>query len=251
MIIISVTPSATRQERRCKVLVSAKNHNWNAVIAAATPSRCESDRELLPFALLALQNKGLLGDRLFEYPVREMHDLDYQGKDINIGHFFDAVLAESLNLPNEAIHNVFQLNCGRPYGMCFLSLHLLIRNNIEKGNFSMVDKYLRILARSPRFASDARKMLSRLEAPTPAPGAHKNTSGDARLLTKNPIMNIGMLLEDGRVGEGGEDRFLSFCLFPKNVGSLSPDIIRRPSCSEALIPTCSAPTKKSCAHSWI
>ena len=210
LLVQALLPESIRHERMSRVLVSAKNHNWTEVLATASPMRCRQNKDMLPFALLALQNKGELKEKLNMYPVTQMYDLDYQGDDLTTGEFFEAMLAESLSLPNEAIHHVFQMNCGRPYCSCFLSLQLLVRNTLAKGDYTLARKYLRILEKSPRFAIEARRIGKRLDAGKTDDCTGRNTSGHAQVVAKNPIVTLARIIECGLGTRSCQDRFVAY-----------------------------------------
>lgn len=222
----ALTHGARRTELHSKVLVSTRNHDWKTLIKVLTPERCASDRDLLPFALLAQQEEGRLNDVLFRYPVESVRDLDYRGSNLVEGFFFDSVLAECLQLPNEAIHSIFQLSTGLPFGTCFLSLHSLVRNNLAKGDYRLAEKYLRILARSPRYASSAKKLLEQLGSSLQEDALHLadgrlqdepvSESAIAPMISKNPIMNLTATLGLGRGGRSAEDRMIAYQLLDRN-----------------------------------
>ena len=140
-----------------------------------------------------------------------MPDMDYQGSDLCIGGFFDAMLAESLNIQNEVMHGVFQLNSERPYGTCFMSLHLLIRCALTQKNYKLAEKYTKVLGRSPRYAYEAKKILPYCYGES-LPLPVSNTSGKALLVDKNPISLLLMLSYTDLASKRSRDRFIAYQL---------------------------------------
>ena len=228
VLISALLPSSREAERRSKVLVSTRNRDWNAVLAALPPSRPTSD--LMSFAMLALQQKGQLCDRMFEYPVKTMSDLDYFGTDDIVGSFFEAMLAENLGLQNEAVHRIFQMNCSCPYGNSFLGLNLLVRNNLALGNMAMVRKYAEVLSLSPRFKGEARRLLALCDKaaseasaqPTNAaqPGAYvpPASSADAPVVDHNPLVLLMSLQSAGKYSRAAGERFMAYQLLDQASG---------------------------------
>ena len=199
-------------ERLAKVQVNARRLRWDKVLEAATPEASASDPRLMPFAFLALGEKGELGDRLFKYPVSGPRDFDMEGDNSLTGCLFNSLLSESLGLPNEAIHHIFQYSCHLPHGMSHLSLYQLMRYNAAKGDYTMVRKYAGILKRNPKNYSAARGILRRYASTADVADTLGHSSATARMVTNNPQYNLAQLSVLGKGSGISINRFLCYQL---------------------------------------
>ena len=199
-------------ERLPKVQVNARRLRWDKVLEAATPEASASDPRLMPFAFLALGETGGLGDRLFKYPVSGPEDFDMEGDNSLTGCLYNSLLAESLGVPNEAIHHIFQYSCHLPHGMSHLSLYQLIRYNAVKGDFTMVRKYAGILGRNPKNRVAARGILRRYASSADVKDTLGHSSASARMVTNNPQYNLAQMSLLGLSSVVSVNRFLCYQL---------------------------------------
>jgi len=212
-VLFVVTDSGIKDtERLAKVQVNARRHRWDKVLEAATPEASASDPRLMPYAFLALGEKGELGDRLFKYPLSGPEDFDMEGDNSLTGCLFNSLLAESLGVPNEAIHHIFQYSCHLPHGMSHLTLYQLMRYNALKGDYTMVRKYAGILRHNPKNRSAARGILSRYASTADVADTLGHSSAGARMVTNNPQYNLAQMSLLG-LGSGiSINRFLCYQL---------------------------------------
>ena len=199
-------------ERLAKVQVNARRLRWDKVLEAATPEASASDPRLMPFAFLALGETGGLGDRLFKYPVSGPEDFDMEGDNSLTGCLFNSLLSESLGVPNEAVHHIFQYSCHLPHGMSHLSLYQLIRYNVEKGDYTLVRKYAGILKRNPKNFSAARGILRRYASAADVTDTLGHSSATARMVTNNPQYNLAQMGTLGMSSGISINRFLCYQL---------------------------------------
>ncbi len=199
-------------ERLAKVQVCARKYRWSDVLQAATPKACAVHPELMPFAFLALGETGGLADHLFDYPVRGPEDFDMQGLDTPVGNFFNMVLNESLKCPNEALHQAFQFSCHLPHGMSHVSLYQYIKYNIMAGNYTMVRKYAWILSRNPKNRRMALSVLKQCAKAEDKPKNDALSSAVSRVMSKNPVYNLGQMNLCGIASNLSTERFLCYYL---------------------------------------
>lgn len=203
----AIVPAARAKELTCEVKICTKNHDWKRILEILPPEVCEFRMDLLPFAILALQETGGLTRYMGHYPLRKSEDMNYHGGEIQTGSFFDCILAECLGIPNEALHHIFQFSCGCPLGSSFLSLQLLIRNNMALGNYTLARKYCAILGRSPRFAAEAKWLAGLCDKEDTLPDG--TDSAHAPVVAKEHTVSLAIMSRNGIGGKKCQERFLA------------------------------------------
>ena len=211
-VSVIANPAARKREAISKAQVCACTSQWAKLLKAASPEACLKDRRLMPFAFLALGEKGTLGDRLFEYPVEGPEDFDMTGDNSAVGSFFNSILNEQMGSVNEAVHHIFQYSCHLPHGSSYISLLLLTRFNAEGGHYAMARKYAGILRRSPKSRRAAGGLLARYSGQTDVRDTLGHSSASARVVTNNPAYNIGQFNLDGISSKFLTGRFLCYAL---------------------------------------
>lgn len=214
---VAGNPGIRNTERLASVQVNARRHRWDKVLKVATPEASAADSRLMPFALLAEGEKGTLGDRLFHYPVSGPQDFDMEGDNSLTGCLFNSLLSESLGVPNEAIHHIFQYSCHLPHGMSHLSLYQLIRYNVAGGNYTLARKYAGILRRNPKNFRAAGGILRRIASAADAADTLGHSSATARMVTNNPQYNLAQMHLLGMGSDISVDRFLCYQLLQGDV----------------------------------
>lgn len=140
-----------------------KGH-WDEVIAMAGDKETFS-REESYLLNLALVNKGILGECLFDYPVSGIgclylpREIDYRNSVLGGEMYY------RLKIPNEAIHWIFQASVASPQGMNFRTLRRLIELNIMKGDSAIADKYLTVLEEAGTYGTWCREKRKELNSP--------------------------------------------------------------------------------------
>ena len=135
-------------ERLSRVEYASIRHDWKKVLQTATPEATRKDRQLLPYALLALTESGQLPDKMGRYPVRSVDDFCPEQWSDRRGLTFKAILYDCMGVPNEAIHNTFQAATSLSHGTSFGTLRALVRLNRLKGDNLLANKYAAILSHS-------------------------------------------------------------------------------------------------------
>ncbi len=197
-LLISFNPGVRHAETWAKVKLLAINGRWEEVNKVATPQKAAEDKELTPFALLALDAQHKLGSYMFRYDVAWENDLDMcLESDYPNSLLFKALLYSNLECHNEAVHNYSQLSTSMRHGTSFMVLRKLVSENFLAGNYSLVEKYCSILDRSQthgRFTSTYRDAMKN-GTPHPADSLDFRTS--VPVITHSPAYNLKLLLDNG------------------------------------------------------
>lgn len=206
--VVALSPKVRYDEKKSAIEILARQGRWDRVLEKATPEYCEKHREFLPYALLALNTRGQLASGMFAYPVKVPEDLDMDGVISREGYYFSSILYECLGCYNEAIHLIFQSSMFLDHGMGFVTLYQLLRYNIENQNYAMVEKYARILARSPRNHFLARRIIKAYSGRSSR--QQSGMSSDDALITNNPMQNLGILYKSGIQTQLGAERLSAY-----------------------------------------
>lgn len=148
VFFISTDKEIKETEKWSLIEQAATNQAWDILLKTATPDQTRNVKEMLPYALLALNEKGQLGDKMFQYPINGPQDLDTEGMNTRRGFLFSSILYERLGCTNEAIHQTFQAACYLRHGTSFRTLRRLVQYYETLGNEELVNKYCEILSRS-------------------------------------------------------------------------------------------------------
>ena len=218
--VIVFSSRVQRTERFSRVKADAIYGVWDDLLKTVPPAVAEKDGELTPFALLALSGKGQLGDRMFSYPVAEENDLDmvaYDGKeDYYTSLLFKACLYQFLGCYNEAIHNYYQWSTQLPQGTGFVVLRRLAELYCLQGNYTLMEKYCRILDKSllnGAYVRHFRKLASQGAAQEPTPAAERSTMA---VISHDPLYNLFLLESAGFSSAMSTDRMLCTLILKKD-----------------------------------
>jgi len=187
-------PALRLREVQAETCYATALGDWDRVFAAATPERCRADETLTPLALLALEEKGLLGERMFVYPVEREDDFDRcDREDTDESLFFRGFLYERLGSYNEAIHNFYQLSSNQEHGTSFLVLRQLLADYYRLGNYALAEKYCEILSRSTlhgQYVRHFRRLMAEGEAREPDGPAVRS---GIPLASHDPLQNLFLM----------------------------------------------------------
>lgn len=217
LAVVCVDGRLSKCERWAKIEYGTRQHDWRMVVETATPERAAEDREMIPFALLALGELGELQEHLCDYPVNGPEDMDMEGVATRRGYFFSSILYECLGCPNEAIHHTFQSACCLPSGNSFLTLRQLVRYNLAAGDYRIVRKYCAVLGRSPANRGLARTILASLPSEEDFSGTRNPKTDSSLVITHNPIYNLFVLEEAGIRSSLAADRFKAYTRIQKSL----------------------------------
>ena len=204
-----------KEERLAAVQIDARHHRWDAVLRTATVDNSLQDPRLIPFAALALGEKGALLEEMRLYPINRAEDFDFEGENSQVGSFYNSLLSECLGSPNEALHHIFQFSCHRPHTLSHVSLYQMIKYNIEKGDITLARKYAEVLRRSPRNAATAAKMLRLYPESAPSDTLYR-ANPSSRVVTNNPVYNLALYRQEGLVSKHLTDRFGYYMLLQED-----------------------------------
>ena len=210
--LIGIAPQTVLQERLAKVEVNTLLHRWDKVLEVATPDNSARDPRLMPYAFLALGEKGTLGDNLFKYPITSPDDFGMEGQNTLVANLFNSLLNECLHVPNEAIHQMFQYSAHLPHGMSHLSLYQLIKYNIERGNYTLARKYATILSHNPKTHAAAKRVLKAYADAVDVADTTGHSSSHSLVMTKDALLNLAQMNMLGMSTSNSVNRFLCYQL---------------------------------------
>jgi len=218
-LLLSLNDELRENERFCRVEYAASRHDWARVLQTATPQLCRHERQLLPYALLALTETGQLPERLFVYPIRSVDDFCPEQWSDRRGLSFKACLYECMGIPNEALHNTFQAATALPHGCSFGTLRALVRLNRALGNDVLAQKYATILSHSTLHRGwGKREVPPQQQAESADEDAEAgNTSASAPLLTPTYFYNVTSLIAHGAYSPTLADRSLCGLLVQRDL----------------------------------
>lgn len=242
VIVMASSHRVREVERFSAVEHAASRHDWPRVLRRATPEATRDDRQLLPYALLALTESGQLPDRMMRYPVRTVDDFCPESWSDRRGLAFKACLYECMGIPGEAIHNTFQAATALPHGSSFGTLRALVRLNRLKGDERLAHKYATILSHSTLHKGWG-KDIPLNEAPEQAASDRQSAilnSARAPLITPTYYYNVTSLIAHGAYTKTLADRSLCglllqgdlvrfrqmYTLFPHEEGEPVPALYR-------------------------
>lgn len=204
-------PGIQKDEQWNRLLWSARTHDWDSVLSIATPGRCAEDREMIPFALLALSENSRIGEKMFSYPVTGGEDFDFEERHSRKGYYFAYILYELAGSRNEAIHNVFQTSADLEWGTSFWALRELTRLYAANGNAALAGKYADILSHS--------SFHKKWNGIAISPASGQQTEDPAPFITHSFTHNMGLLMDRGQISRANADRMLSSLLAERDLKS--------------------------------
>lgn len=208
-------------ERWNAVDYTSRCRDWNVVLAIASPQQCKQDMSYVPYAMLALNASGQLGEKIFDYPVTGPESLGETNDDSWSAYSLRSLIYETIGCPNEAIHQTYQLGMKLPHGTSLGLLRQLMRLEIENGDYELAIKHADILARSPfnkKTAAAAKKMA--MDSAKAANNADDEGRETDTMISNSPIYNLsGILMNCEGANSAAADRLLAHLLIEGNVES--------------------------------
>ena len=187
-----------QKEKWYAVEYTARVHDWDLVLAIATPELCRKDQSFVPYALLALNAKGMLAEKMFDYPITGPESLGDIGEMNWSGYSLRSQIHEVIGCPNEAIHLTCQMGMALPHGTGLGLLRQLIRLEIESGQYSLARKHAAILSRNPmnrKYSESALKMVEKAEKTVDSSHTDSYTPSYSDLMiSNNAIYNLGGII---------------------------------------------------------
>lgn len=120
------------------------NQQWSSIVDYAD-SRDNLTNDEQFYLILALNNLGRLGDKLFNYKISSEEVIRYERAQEYQYSLSKAEQYRSIKLYNEAIHHFFQASVRAKHALDNRTIKPLIELNIQVNNFDVARKYLSIL----------------------------------------------------------------------------------------------------------
>jgi len=213
-----VFDKTTREnEELAKVIVSADRYDWAGVLKVATPERAKERPTLMPFAMLALNGQVKLSEAIFRYPVTGIETLDTSNEKNALSDLHQSYLYEIMDVPNEAIHQMFQFSTNFNHGMTHISLRRLIRLNIDAGQYNMAVKYATILRHNLFYRPQCSRIIAKYGSMENLCDSTQVASSSALVLTDDPTSNIMQLVKSGNNSPVVMERLLVYLLLERNL----------------------------------
>lgn len=175
-LLICFNPGVAAMEKYAKVEYAASDYNWNFLLRIVTPEAASMQSSMVPYALLALNAKGELTEKISGYPLSKDFGLDFGDDQSYSSYHFKSVLYSTLGCPNEAVHNLHQSGLLLPHGTSFRTLRMLVQSNYSLSDSLMVVKYCDILDRSC-----TNKRFVKFFRDNPCPQKDYNTASESSL----------------------------------------------------------------------
>ena len=226
LIFICVNPHVRRTELYSKVKHFTLYTQWDKVIDTVSPRVAEKEGELTPFALLALSGSDILGEAMFRYPVHSEADLDMNSvdgrDDYYLSLFFKAALYDLLGCENESIHNLFQLSTQQEKGMSFMVLRKLVQEYCSLGNYTLMEKYCRILEKSTLHGQYVRHYRQLAASGGPQQEVDSvEVRSQIPVISHDPLYNLLKLESMGMHSKAGVERVLATFILRQDLPSFS------------------------------
>ncbi|MDR1555797.1 MAG: DUF6057 family protein [Tannerellaceae bacterium] len=122
--------------------------DWNRVLSVISPAQAKEDSLLLRYTLLALSEKEMLTEHLFNLDVREPECFYFYRTAEPSTQYFNSLFYAGLNLYNESIHQMFDATTDLKHGISFRALRSVTDWFLKMGNLALAEKYLTLLERS-------------------------------------------------------------------------------------------------------
>lgn len=217
-VFLALNDKVKSRETVAEVRYHVSVSDWDSAMAVATPAAAQANPGILATALLALGEKGLLGERLFSYDVRSEDDFDMvdQG-DSYESLFFRSFLYSTLGCPNEAVHNLSQLATRQDHGTSFLVLRRLVLEHFRAGDFGLVEKYCKVLEKSTLNKQYVKYFRDAMRASEPHARDSVGFRKDVPLITHDPFYNLYLLEGRSANPRAVQDRILCTLLLKGNL----------------------------------
>lgn len=146
MAVVMMTSSGQKErEFNSHIEHLTQNRAWDELFDATYPVRNELNDNQMAYSLLALSQKGLMGERLFHYPIKGLENIFAHSKNFRFNSYF----CHELGFPNEAIRYAFEEGQYMPSAASFGTMRRMVDWLIEKGDDpELVDFYLNLLQHS-------------------------------------------------------------------------------------------------------
>ena len=204
-------------EEMAKVSVCADKNRWEEVLTTATPEKVKEQPLMLPYALLALNSQGRLCDAMFRYPVTGLDCLDLGKENSAFGDIIQSYAYEMMDIPNEAVHQIFQFSTNFDHGMTHLSLRRLIRLNVNAGRYRLAVKYAEILRHNLFYRIQAERIIGKYGKMPDISDSLEVQSSAAPVFSQDPVYDMMQLIRETNTSAIALDRFGASLLLERNL----------------------------------
>lgn len=132
-------------EEICTLQYLAEHKEWDSILLRVPPEDAKSSSLKLRFVLLALSEKDILPETLFQCQVTDPTCFFFERKNDPFCRDFNSLFFYHLGMDNEVIHNSFQAGCGYPYGTNFRSMRMITDAYLRLGQNRLVAKCLEVM----------------------------------------------------------------------------------------------------------
>lgn len=202
-----------KQERNYNMEYFAYSGRWNKLLDLIGNDDKNEMKDLC-YVTLALSESGILGDRLFHYPVNSEEYFLFMGDASLHGTFFNQLFYEHIGVYNQAIHQAFQEATKSKYGMSFRVLMNLIRFNIALGNEKMANKYMDILSHASCYGDWIEYQRKELEVSLKK---ERKMDDETVYMTNATLNNLYNIVQAGNINIPLNHYYLCTLLIRKNL----------------------------------
>jgi len=202
-----------KAERLGNIQFYAFTERWDALSRLIChPEKYENAE--VPYILLTLSSRGLLGDRIFHYPIYSEDFFLFSGVGTRDAYFFNQLFYDHLTMYNEAVHMVYQEKTRTRYPMSFRILMNLVKFESHRGDYVQVNKYLDLLNTATCYKSWVKSHR---------PSAEETAATDTRsqrrtfFITGNTLSNLHYETECGNLNADMNTYYLCSLLIRKNL----------------------------------
>ena len=136
------------QEMFGKLEYLGDHQQWEEILKLIPPQEAQQNELKRRYALLALSETGRLSEQMFRYGITNPREFLFFNREEPFCRNFNALFYRSINLPNEVIHQCYQLGIQSSFGFSFSVLRRLVDTYIELKDYALAKKYLDILSHS-------------------------------------------------------------------------------------------------------
>lgn len=214
--VLVLLPVVRQAEQWNRLEYAALHYDWDEVLRIATPGRCKDKPEMMPYALLALGERGELPTRMFCYPIENAESMTLEGWRSHRAYTFQTLLYACTGCYVEAAHRNSMSGTYLCHGTSFGNLRrsVWLYENIHAG--ALADKYRSILSRSLLHHN-----WKHAAAPVRSskPIATENHTDTIPAITDQFLYNMAVLVNEGYVSRPNIDRMLCAALAQRDLSS--------------------------------
>ena len=141
-----------------------EHKRWNEILKVVTPQAAQRNQLLRTYALLALAETGRLPDYMLRYGITNSNEFLFFNREVPFCRNFNSLFYRSVGLPNEVIHQCYQMGIQSSFGFSFAELRRLVDTYLEIGDYPLAQKYMEVLSYSTFQNEWIKERMPRLEA---------------------------------------------------------------------------------------